>query len=250
MDSSTATTIVTQVEAADDHRAQAAKFAAAGDLTAAATVAGLAAEAYADVAEACAGTSVERAQVYAAAAARASRLAETLADLVALAGTGVDGEAATSAVFADRAARRAMIAADPLLGDDDLSAAGLTKLAQIAEVYGRVNTAAERAADQEERACLHSELCGLTVVALDADQESQQAQQAADAAMCAAVSAERLAHHADPAAAATAARTSGVAVSAAIRADQAAARARLVAGGMGSDEQLVALRARISAATK
>ena len=242
-------TILTRTEAGVACYTDAARLAAEGDLPAAAVVARYSAEAYADVADAVAsvdGPNSLRARMYAAACERSADLATTMAEVAVLAGVDDQGEAAASAEFAARAMRRARIAVDPRLDDNDVSDSGLARAANIAEGFAVVSQAADTAEEHADTAQEYADECARTVVAVDAETAANQARAAAHESARSAALAIGLApdEYRDGASAAPSEATR--AVNAAITADQAAAAAERHAEQKAVDENVAALRARIA----
>lgn len=252
MDETTLDRLLTRTKAGHDSFCDAARLASDGDLPGAATLARYSADAYADAAEITAaldGGNIGRPRIYAACAEKSAAVAVMMAQLATLAGSDSLEDAAVSAEFAARAVRRARIAVNPRLDDNDLSDAGLVAATEIAEASATVTRYADEAVAHADDAARHADECENTQVAQDAHDLAAQARAAAAKAVRAAGVAMSFAPGAYSTGATAAPDRADYAVTAATVADRAATKAERHAEQKTAGEVMMSLRSHIANAS-
>ena len=156
-------------------------------------------------------------------------------------------DTAVAAEFATRAVRRARIAVNPLLDDNDVSAAGLATATEIAEAFAVICRSADQSVAHAGVAEDRGAECARTMVAQDAQELATQVRAAAMQAVHAAEAAVRLAPGAYSTGATAAPDRADDAVTAATVADRAVTKAELHAERRKSSETVRSLHGRSSA---
>lgn len=249
MSDTTLTRLLARTKAGHDCYLDAARLASDGDLAGAAAMARSSADAYADAAEITAvrdGGNIGRPRIYAACAEKSANVAATMAQLATLAGSDPLKDAAVSTEFAARAVRRARIAVNPRLNDDDSSAAGLAATAEIAEAFATISQFADETAAHADAAARYADECEKAQVAQDAQDLAERSRAAAVKAVRAAGVAMSLAPSAYSTGATAAPDRADYAVTAATVADRAAIKAEQHAEHKTASEAVTSLRSRIA----
>ncbi|MCT2301141.1 hypothetical protein M3G04_09610 [Dietzia cinnamea] len=249
MSATTLTQLLTRTKAGHDCYLDAARLASDGDLAAAAVMARYSVDAYADAAEITAGLdggNIGRPRIYAACAEKSANVAAGMAELATLAGSDPLKDAAVSAELAARAVRRARIAVNPRLNDDDSSAAGLDAASEIAEAFATVSQFADETVTHADAAARFADECANTQVAQDAQDLAARSRAAAAKAVQAAGRALGLAPSAYSTGATAAPDRADYAVTAATVADRAATKAERHAEQKTASEAVTSLRSRIA----
>ncbi|MEW1938754.1 hypothetical protein AB0331_15455 [Dietzia maris] len=249
MSDTTLTQLLTRTKAGHDCYLDAARLASDGDLAAAAVMARYSVDAYADAAEITAGLdggNISRPRIYVACAEKSAAVAAMMAQLATLAGSDSLKDVAVSAEFAARAVRRARIAVNPRLDNNDLSAAGLAAATEIAEAFAAVSQLADEAVAHADDAARYADECENTQVAQDAQDVASQSRAAAVKAVRAAGVAMSLAPGAYSTGATAAPDRADFAVTAATVADRAATKAERHAEQKLASEVVRSLRSHIT----